>query len=91
MFTVFYIHFQTAAEVVRDFGTPFTRIMDAFLTEIDVPVFLAAPVRNWTFDGIEEEILGYINDHPEAAELLNLPVDKFGWFYPVRFVSLPRQ
>ena len=47
----------------------------------DVGMFMKFPVRNWTFDGIFEELM----DFAQNQNMMELPIpyDRFGWFYPV--------
>merc|ERR1712141_582459 len=47
----------------------------------DIPAFLTYPVRNWTFDGIFEELLEFGQNAPDYGLELPIPFDKFGWFY----------
>ena len=50
------------------------------------------PVRNWTFDGIFEELM----DFAQNQDMMELPIpyDRFGWFYPVStydFFNVPKK
>ena len=43
-------------------------------------------VNNMTFEGIYDSILQAAAETPSIN--LPIPFDKFGWFYPVRYVHL---
>ena len=47
-------------------------------------LFLTQPVRNFTFDGIVDEIMNATNQMPLP---MPIPFDKFGWFYTVSFMA----
>ena len=47
-------------------------------------LFLTQPVRNFTFDGIVDEIMNATNQMPLP---MPIPFDKFGWFYTVSFIA----
>lgn len=49
-----------------------------FLRSIDAELFVTKPVSSLLFDGYEEDILA--NAQSIGVEV---PHDKFGWFYPV--------
>ena len=49
----------------------------------NVTMFLEYTVRNWTFEGIVEQLLEFGSQSDSWMEL-PIPFDKFGWFYPVR-------
>jgi len=54
-------------------------IRDMF-DQIDAQLFLKYPVRNYTFDGISDEIMEATKTFPGSIPL-PIPFDKFGWFY----------
>lgn len=45
-------------------------------------IFLRASVGSWLFDGIEEPLLNLASQLHTLS--LDIPYDKFGWFYQVR-------
>ena len=49
----------------------------------NVTMFMEYTVRNWTFDGIVEQLIEFGSQTDSWMEL-PIPFDKFGWFYPVR-------
>lgn len=73
--------FKAAADYARVRKDPFTMLMlsDMF-KEIDAKLFITYPVRNFTFDGIVEEIM---EATPQLPFKPPIPFDKFGWFYAV--------
>ena len=54
--------------------------MNNFLNAFGGRLFLHYPVRNFTFDGFEDEILNATKVIPVPA----INYGKFGWFYKVR-------
>ena len=71
----------SAAEYARyreDFYT--TKLNDLINLVEESGLFLLATVREWTFDGILDGILG--TDFPDDL-YLPIPFNRFGWFYPV--------
>ena len=58
-------------------------MIDELMKMEDIPAFLTYPVRNWTFDGIFEELLEFGQNAPDYGLELPIPFDKFGWFYSV--------
>ena len=80
--------FQGAAEFARAMPEAFYAYTINQLFEFQsAKLFLNYPVRNFTFDGIEDEIMKGINEGFPMNFSLPIPFDKFGWFYDVRFTN----
>lgn len=47
------------------------------LLNVKEQMFVTKPAHEWLFDGMEDSILNLVNN----SNLINLPYDKFGWFY----------
>lgn len=72
---------QTVAYVLRN-QHPLLKVpVDVFMRMFHDNMFLTAPVRNWLFDGIEDPVLDVANHFPDLP--INIPYDRFGWFYEV--------
>ena len=81
MFTFF---FQGASEYVRNQPLPFDALMiDTLFGMVGAELFLKYPVRNFTFDGITDEIMNATATFTQSNVPLPIPFDKFGWFYEV--------
>ena len=56
--------------------------MDQMFNLIGAQLFLSSSVRNYTFAGIEDEIMKGVQTFPDYVHV-PIPFDKFGWFYEV--------
>ena len=82
-------YFQSAGEYARWNPDVFYTVMiDELMKMEDIPAFLTYPVRNWTFDGIFEELLEFGQNAPDYGLELPIPFDKFGWFYSVSLLQI---
>jgi len=60
---------------------PFLRVMmDGTFKETKEELFMKTNIRNITFDGIESDLLTMTEEGPMAG-VIEMPFDKFGWFY----------
>lgn len=57
--------------------------MDGTFKETKEELFMKTNIRNITFDGIESDLLTMTEEGPMAG-VIEMPFDKFGWFYGVR-------
>ena len=48
-------------------------------------LFMTTNIRNITFDGIESDLLTMLDGGPMEGAV-EMPFDKFGWFYGVSFL-----
>jgi len=60
--------------------------MDGVFQYTEQELFLKTNIRNITFDGIESELLTMLDGTPMEGAI-QMPFDKFGWFYGVSFVG----
>ena len=58
-------------------------MMDGTFKETKEELFMKTNIRNITFDGIESDLLTMTEEGPMAG-VIEMPFDKFGWFYGVR-------
>lgn len=70
---------QTVANMVRYERTVLKVGVDLFMRLFHRNLFLTANVTTWLFDGIDDPVLDIASRFPEV----NIPFDKFGWFYDV--------
>ena len=56
--------------------------MDASFKANNDSLFIRTSVSNVTFDGIDSPLLHMGDDSPLAGAI-NIPYDRFGWFYGV--------
>ena len=77
---------QGASEYARKQPEPFyAYTIDEMFDYVDAKLFLVYPVRNFTFDGIVDEIMaGSLTMNVS----LPIPFDKFGWFYDVSMLLI---
>ena len=62
-------------------------MLNDLITDANSKMFLPGTVREYTFDGILDEILAAADTFPPNIHI-PIPFDRFGWFYPVRFLKL---
>ena len=60
--------------------------MEGAFQSTEQELFLKTNIRNITFDGIESELLTML-DEAGMEEAIQMPFDKFGWFYGVGLVG----
>lgn len=66
---------------MRHQPTIFKVPVDVFMRMYHENLFLKANVSQWLFDGIDDPILDIAQRFPDLP--INIPYDKFGWFYTV--------
>ncbi|XP_028030777.1 protein croquemort-like [Bombyx mandarina] len=69
----------TVAYIVRHQPRVVKVSVDVFLRMFHDDLFLKANVSSWLFEGIEDPVLEMAQKFPDLP--LNIPYDKFGWFY----------
>jgi hypothetical protein len=60
-------------------------MMDQSFKQNNDSLFMKARVGNITFDGIDSPLL-HMGEDSQLAGAINIPFDRFGWFYGVRCV-----
>ena len=81
------LSFQAASEYSRHRGAFYVSNLDIFLKAQNATLFMTQPVSNLTFDGVLDAIMEAANDPDFGTIGIPIPFDKFGWFYPVRFIQ----
>ncbi|XP_063536598.1 protein croquemort-like [Cydia strobilella] len=67
----------TVAHMVRHQNSAIRMLAEVFMRALHDNIFLTANVSSWLFDGIDDRVLDISSQIP----VVQLPFDKFGWFY----------
>jgi CD36 family len=59
-------------------------MMNAAFAENNDTFFMKARIGNITFDGIDSPLL-HMGEDTMLGGAINIPFDRFGWFYGVRY------
>jgi len=77
--------FTANTETERTSNSPFIRfMMDFSFKETNESLFMKTKVSNITFDGIDSPLL-HMGENTSLSGAINIPFDRFGWFYGVSF------
>ena len=77
---------QAVAATSKQMGAFNLYQMNNLINVVGGKLFLHEPVRNFTFDGIVDELMSATASIPGFADLM--PFDKFGWYYTVSIYLL---
>jgi len=69
----------TVAHAVKDKNIIVRRAVDFLMREKERSLIVKKTVREWIFDGYEDELLNLLQKLNISA--LNIPFDRFGWFF----------